>query len=419
MLPGTVLPAHSQSMRILLLTQWFQPEPQFKGLPLAKALRDRGHDVEVLTGFPNYPGGRLYPGYKIRLWQRETMDGIPVTRAALYPSHDQSSLRRIMNYASFALSSALLALSLKRPDVVYVYCPPMTAAAGAIALRFVRQVPYVIDIQDLWPDTLASTGMVKDGVLLKLVGAWSAIAMRYAGALVVLSPGFKRRLEQRNVRCPVHVIPNWAHPEIEAQKAAQLAKGASNPKIFNILFAGNMGKAQALGTVIEAARRLKHEAPHIRFTMIGGGVEVDHLRAASEAAGTTNIFFLPPRPVRDMGPIFSDADALLVHLRDDPLFSITIPSKTQAYLAIGRPILMGVRGDAADMVEAANAGIAFTPENADSLAEAAIRLSSMTPAARTEMGQAGATYYEKYLAFQHGVERLEDVLSNVASITQP
>jgi colanic acid biosynthesis glycosyl transferase WcaI len=402
-------------MRILLLTQWFQPEPNFKGLPLAIALRESGHDVEVLTGFPNYPGGKLYQGYRLKLWQRETMDGITVNRAVLYPSHDQSAIRRIFNYASFAVSSLILSFWIKRPDVVYVYCPPMTAAAGALALRMFRKVPYVIDVQDLWPDTLASTGMVRSGLVMRLVGAWSAFAMRHAAALVVLSPGFKRRLLERHVQCPIHVIPNWAPPEIEEQAKALPPKVASNETTLNILFAGNMGKAQALETVIGAAQRLIRDAPMIRFTLIGGGVDAEALRAASHAAGTENMVFLTPRPVTEMGSVFADADALLVHLRDDPLFSITIPSKTQAYLAMGRPILMGVRGDAADMVEAAGAGLTFTPENAESLADAAIALLMMSDEARAAMGYAASKYYRQHLAFEHGVRSLEKVLVTAAA----
>jgi glycosyltransferase involved in cell wall biosynthesis len=402
-------------MRILLLTQWFQPEPNFKGLPFAKALIARGHEVEVLTGFPNYPGGTVYPGYRIRAWQRETMQGVAVTRAALYPSHDSSALKRILNYASFALSSALLAFTLRRPDVVYVYCPPMTAAAGAVALRLTRGVPYVIDVQDLWPDTLASTGMVGNGLVMRLVGAWTSFAMRRAARLVVLSPGFKRRIESRGIRTPIEVIPNWAPPEIEAQALRLGPAVAAGEPTFNIVFAGNMGKAQALETVIAAARRLKHEAPSIRFTLVGGGVELEPLRAASDAAGTDNIVFLPQRPASEMEPVFAAADALLVHLRDDPLFAITIPSKTQAYLAIGRPLLMGVRGDAADLTEAAGAGVAFEPEDADSLVAAVLRLVAMRPEERAEMGRAGAAYYRRHLAFDIGVDALEQALVSAVS----
>lgn len=400
-------------MRILMLTQWFQPEPQFKGLPLAKALTDLGHEVEVLTGFPNYPGGKVYPGYRIRLRHREKMEGVCVTRAALYPSHDRSAFRRILNYASFALSSALLAFTLRRPDVVYVYCPPMTAAAGAVALRLFRRVPYVVDIQDLWPDTLASTGMVNSRLLMGLVGVWSNLAMRFATRLIVLSPGFKLRLEERKIGTPIQVIPNWAPPEI-VEQAKELPRARARDGDFNILFAGNMGKAQALDIVIRAAERLKHEASHIRFTLVGGGVELDHLRHASELARVDNITFLPQRPVKQMGAVFADADALLVHLRDDPLFGITIPSKTQAYLAMGRPILMGVRGDAAALVDAAGAGITFAPEDADALAAAAKRLAAMTQQERDAMGRRGAAFYREHLSFNKGVEALESALVQAA-----
>lgn len=405
---------HSMTVRILLLTQWFQPEPQFKGLPLAQALIARGHDVEVLTGFPNYPGGTVYPGYRVQAWQRETMDGVRVTRAALYPSHDRSALRRILNYASFALSSAMLALTMRRPDVVYVYCPPMTAAAGAVTLRLIRGVPYVIDIQDLWPDTLASTGMVSNGMLLRLVGIWSALAMNCAGQLVVLSRGFKTRLATRGVRRPITVIPNWAPPEVVAL-AQDLPPRPHDSATFNVVFAGNMGKAQALDTVIEAAQRLKHEAPVVRFILVGSGVEVDRLRAASAALNTDNVVFLPQRRIDEMGSIFADADALLVHLRDDPLFAVTIPSKTQAYLAVGRPILMGVRGDAATLVEAAGAGLIFAPEDVDSLVAATKALLAMTPAAREDMGNAGAAYYREQMGFDKGVDALAEVLTAAAS----
>lgn len=396
-------------MRILLLTQWFQPEPTFKGLAFAKALQLRGHDVEVLTGFPNYPGGKVYSGYRVRAVQREMMDGIRVTRGALYPSHDQSAFHRILNYCSFAVSTTLLALTLRRPDVVYVYTPPMTAAAAAVALRLLRRVPFVVDVQDLWPDTLAATGMVRHGWMMKAVGAWTNFVFRRAERIVVLSPGFKRSLEARGLGRSITVIPNWAPHEIVEQALALPSPNQHKPG-FNILFAGNMGHAQALGVVVEAAKRLRDLAPDIRFSLIGGGVERDGLRTASEAAGLDNVVFLEPRHPKDMGPVFADADALLVHLRDDPLFAITIPSKTQAYLVVGKPILMGVRGDAAAVVEEAAAGLVFEPEKADALVDAILRLRAMPIEARDAMGRAGAAYYHDRMSFEAGVTAMDDVL---------
>ena len=187
-------------MRILMLTQWFDPEPTFKGLAFAKELVRLGHEVEVLTGFPNYPGGELYEGYKIRLIQRENIDGISVLRVPLYPSHDGSALRRIANYVSFAFSAAFIgALLVKPADVMYVYHPPATVGFAASVIGMVRRIPFVYDIQDLWPDTLAATGMLNNPSILKLVDSGCRFIYRHAAKIVVLSPGFKEMLITRGV----------------------------------------------------------------------------------------------------------------------------------------------------------------------------------------------------------------------------
>ena len=146
-------------MKILILSQWFDPEPDFKGLLFARELVARGHEVEVLTGFPNYPGGKIYPGYRIRPWARERLDGIDVLRVALYPSHNNSGLHRIFNYVSFFISAAVFGTALiRKPDVMYVYHPPITVGFAATVIGFLRRAPFVYDIQDLWPDTVAASG---------------------------------------------------------------------------------------------------------------------------------------------------------------------------------------------------------------------------------------------------------------------
>lgn len=402
-------------MRILIITQWFQPEPHFKGLAFAKALQAKGHDVEVLTGFPNYPGGKVYPGYRVRLRQREVMDGVPVTRAYLYPSHDRSALRRVANYVSFAISSTLYALFVRKPDVVYVYTPPMTAALPAVVLRMLRGIPFVPDIQDLWPDTLAATGMLNNRRLLALIGWWTDFALRRAAGIVVLSDGFRRRLQERGITVPIVVIPNWAPPEIVDVAAALPPPSPVRTGQFNILFAGNMGKAQGLETVLQAAAMLRDEDAPVRFTMVGGGIEREPLQQRAASLKLDNIVFHAPRHPSQMGEMFADADALLVHLRDDPLFEITIPSKTQAYLAIGRPILMGVRGNAATMVEQAGAGLTFDPDNPEALVAAIRTLLAKTPEGRLALGRAGAAYYREHLAFDIGIEAMERCLARAAA----
>jgi colanic acid biosynthesis glycosyl transferase WcaI len=394
-------------MRILYISQYFDPENHFKASPFACELRRRGHEVRVITGFPHYPGGKVYPGYKVRPWQREVLHDIPVLRVALYPSHDRRALARIATYASFGVTAAIGAVVLDwRPDVVYAYHAPATVALAAIAMRTLRRVPFVYDINDLWPDSLTATGMVNSGAILGVVDWWCRITYRNASRIVVIAPGLKRALVQRGVPADkVSVIYNWCD-----QKSLVPPDVAPDPSFedhFVVLFAGNIGIAQRLDTVLEAARHLASSAPQVRFVIVGGGVAENALREQAQIENLRNVVFLGHRPPREMGPLFARANALLVHLKADPLFEISIPSKTQAYLAAGKPILMGVRGDAADLVRNAEAGFQFEPEDSVSLVEAIHKLIALPESARFKMGESGRRYYERYLSLEAGVTAYE------------
>ena len=396
-------------MRILILSQWFDPEPSFKGMPFAKELERRGHQVEVLTGFPNYPGGKLYPGYHVRLWQRERIDGIPVLRVPLYPSHDRSAFGRAMNYGTFALSAAIGSAFVKRPDVVYVYHPPATIGLPAVALRLLRGVPVVYDVQDLWPDTVAATGMVNNPAALRLLGRWCRFVYRKADRLVVLSPGFKAALVQRGVpEAKIEVIYNWCDEAAIAQNGHRTTPLGA-PGEFTVLFAGTMGFAQGLDAVLDAARICATSVPRARFVFVGGGADRERLERTAAEKPFSNVRFLPRQSVGEIGKFLAGADVLLVHLKDDPLFEITIPSKTQAYMAAGRPILMGIRGDAANLIQRSGAGIACKPENPASIAAGVAELASADPTRLAEMGRAGRDYYNRELSLAAGVNRFERV----------
>ncbi|HEY9175919.1 MAG TPA: glycosyltransferase family 4 protein [Verrucomicrobiae bacterium] len=397
-------------MRILILSQWFDPEPSFKGLQFAQALQARGHSVQVLTGFPNYPGGKIYPGYRVRLWQREVLRGIPVLRVCLYPSHSRSAIGRILNYLSFALSSSVLGPLLAKPaDVAYVYHPPATVGLPALALKYLRRIPFVYDVQDLWPDTLAATGMVNALMALRLVGRWCQFVYAAASRVTVLSPGFKQRLSERGVPADkIRVIYNWTHTIPPAAPDPALADALDGG--FVVLFAGNLGAAQGLDTVLDAAKLAQNRHPSVRFVFVGSGVEEPRLRQRVATEGLANVLFLGRRPPEAMGGVYAWASALLVHLRDDPLFDITIPSKTQAYLAMGKPILMGMRGDAADLVRAAGAGIVFTPGQPAALVQALEKLLAMPESERQRIGESGRAYYEANLSMVAGVRAFEEEL---------
>lgn len=410
-------------MRILLLSQFFAPEPNFKGLPFARELTRQGHEVEVLTGFPNYPGGKVYSGYKIRPWQREVMKGITVNRVPLYPSHDKSAVRRIANYTSFALSaSAIGPFLVKKPDVVYVYHPPGTVGLPAMSLKALRGCPLVYDIQDLWPDSVTSSGMMNNRIVASALARWCRFSYSRMNRVVVLSPGFRDTLIQRGVPAEkIDVIYNWAdEAKLRGAKGTeQLRRELCMEDSFNVVFAGTMGILQKLDTVLEAARICADTVPNARFYFVGGGIDKSRLEERSREMRLPNVRFLPRQPMETIGGILSMADILLVHLKDNPLFRITIPSKTQAYLAMGRPILMAVDGDAADLVARADAGVICPPENADAMAAAVKRMYELGPSRREAMGANGKAFYDNHLSLKVGVERFERVFYSAIAGSTP
>ena len=402
-------------MKILLHTQWFDPEPTFKGLLFAKTLRDAGHNVEVLTGFPNYPGGKVYDGYKISFYQKETIDGIIVHRVPLYPSHDNSALKRVFNYISFATTSFIFGLiKTRKIDVIYSYHPPLTASLSAIFLGLVKRVPVVVDVQDLWPDTLAATGMIKNQRVLSVVDKVCRFIYRLSAKVVVLSPGFKRKLISRGVpEDKIEVIYNWCDEQAITNFSECDLELPLNGNL-NLLFAGNLGFAQGLPAVVKAAEILKNNGTPVNIVFLGDGVAKNDAINMSQKLELDNVFFLPRVPMSQVGSLLSAADILLVHLNDDELFKITIPSRTQTNLAIGKPIIMGVNGDAAQLVLESGAGIVCEPNNAESLANAINEMAQKTSVEREAMGQAGKNFYYENLSLEKGVQYFVDIFKVVA-----
>lgn len=402
--------------RLLLITQWFDPEPTFKGLIFAQELVRKGFCVEVVTGFPNYPGGKLYPGYKIKWIQREFIDGVHVTRLPLYPNHNHSVIKRVLNYCSFALSVFFYGVFLaKRADVMYVYHPPLTVGVAASFIRSLRRIPLVCDIQDIWPDTLRATGMLNSPRLLKLINMVCNWVYCHVDRIVVLSPGFKRLLVERNVpESKIDIIYNWANEKSLISPKGSLPLNFPQISEFKIIFAGNIGKAQALDAVLDAAKILQNRKSKIYFIIMGGGVEVSRLQDYAQNLGLDNLVFLPPVPMSEVGTTLDAADVLLVHLKKDPLFEITIPSKTQAYMAVGKPLLMAVDGDSADLVKQANCGLIAKSENSQSIADAAESLANMCSSDLQNMGERASQFYEENLAMKVGVNKFSVIFKTLA-----
>ncbi len=406
-------------MRILLLTQWFDPEPTFKGLAFARELTRLGHQVQVLTGFPNYPGGKVYRGYRVRLLQRERIDGIDIIRVPLYPSHSRSPAGRIANYLSFALSASVVgAFTARRPNVIYAYHPPATVGLPALLLRALFGAPLVYDVQDLWPDTVAATGMLASGRAMRLLSRGCAVIYAHSDHITVLSDGFKTALVARGVpEDKVTVIHNWCDEAQIVDRAEMPGPSTLGEWTgrFLVIFAGTMGAAQALDSVLAAAGLVASTRPDVQFLFIGGGTEVARLTSKVVDLGLTNVSFLPRVPFSAISPVLNRADALLVHLKDDPLFRITIPSKTQAYMATGRPILMAVGGDAAALVRQAGCGITCGPENPVELADAVERLAAMSTEQRQVLGDNGRRFYRSSSSLRVGAQQFESLFRRLHS----
>jgi colanic acid biosynthesis glycosyl transferase WcaI len=404
-------------MRFLGLSQWCWPEPDVRVLPLARGLVKRGNQVTVLTGLPNYPQGKIYPGYRAQPWQWETHDGVRVLRLPLVPDHSRSSLWRSLSYLSFAASTCTLGPWLcGQADAMFVYHPPLTVGLPAMWISLLRRIPYVFEVQDMWPETLLTTGMANSHLLYHGVGALAKLVYRRAAAITVISPGFKRNLIEKGVPAgKIHVIPNWADDALyrPLQPDPKLKRESGMEGRFNVVFAGNMGPAQALGTVLDAAQGLR-DLLDVQFVFIGDGIQKPELQARVREAELKNVRFLDRQPAERMAEYYALADVLLVHLQRDPLFEITIPSKTQAYLACGKPILMAVRGDAAEIVRSAGAGLVCPAENPTAMAEMVRQFYSMPSAQLQEMGKRGRKVFLEQFSQEALLERFEQLLTSVA-----
>lgn len=404
-------------MRIVTLSQHYAPEPcDLRAHALGRELVVRGHRVTALCGLPNYPYGKLYDGYRQRLWTREEMDGVRVFRLPIFPDHSLSTKRRAMHYLSFAASASLLGSVLcGRADVMWVYHPPLTTSIPARWISRLRRIPFVYEIQDLWPDTLIASGVAADSRAIRWLEGVAAKVYRAASAIVVQSPGFRTKLIGRGVPAEKLVfVPNWADEDLFRPVARDPEVGASYGLRgrFNVMFAGNMGPAQALDTVLQAAALLTG-LPEVQVVLVGDGVCYERLK--TESRGLTNLRFLGRKPAGEMAGLYAWADVLLIHLRDEPLFRITIPGKTMSYLACGRPVLCAVAGDASQIVSDAKAGLLCPPENPEALAQAIRDLYRMPAEQREELGANGRMEFLRKYTKKVLVDTYERLLTDVAA----
>lgn len=398
-------------MRLLYLTQWFEPEPAFKGANFAEQLAAAGNDVEVATGFPNYPGGKIYPGHKIRPYKSAyTSGGLRVHRLALFPSHGQSSAGRAFNYLSFFLSSLMFGLLRgRRYDAVYVYHPPVTPSVAMALLSRICRFRLVIDIQDLWPDSAAASGMASP-LMVSLLDRLCNYVYRRADHIVVQSDGMRARLLERGVPpSKLTRIYNWATYE-DGDEAIPPQVASSFAGTINVVYGGNLGQAQALTRVVDAMAIARRLAPELRLHLFGDGIERKMLEKQQFERPEAGLVVHPPVSRKIMDRIFDRADILILHLKQDPLYEFTIPSKSQHYLACGKPIVAGVSGEVANFLHESGAAKVCSPEDSAAMATAFVELARMLPAQRAELGENGRTYYDNNFSASSAIRKTLQIL---------
>jgi len=395
------------------LTQWYAPEPITLPGEFASGLIALGWQARVLTGVPNYPTGSVQPGYSVWRPARDRVGGVPLLRTPLYPSHDRSTLRRVLNYATWAISASLSApFWLARSDVCLVYGSPITAAIPALALKRLRGIPYVVQVHDLWPDSIVGSGFTRPmPPIVERILNWVCRRLySEAAACVVISPGMAEILVDRGVAAErIHRIYNWADETLRSptpRSGILRARFGIDESTRVLVYAGNLGVAQGLGRWIEAV----HEVPECHLVLIGDGLEKPALVDLAERLGASNVHFHASVKPQGIPELVADADAQLVSLIDRPLFRSAMPSKLQSAFAAGSPVLASVAGDAAQAVRDAGAGIAVAPDDVAAMRAALGRFRSATPQELRQWGLGARAHYDAHMSRAVGLTALSGVL---------
>lgn len=394
-------------MRALVVSQYFWPE-SFRINAIVASLVERGIEVDVLTGKPNYPEGVVFAGYRAWGCQSELWKGATIHRVPLLP-RGRGGWRLAFNYLSFVVNGLLFApwmLRNKKFDVIFIYAPsPILQALPAMFIGWLKKCPVVLWVQDLWPESLSATGHVRNSVMLKWVEQVVRFIYRHTNLLLVQSKAFEAPVRALAADTAVVYYPNSVDDAFATPAQGEVPASDGLEEGFSVMFAGNIGTAQAVGVIVEAASLLKEHAD-IHFVILGDGSSREWMLKEVRRRGLTR-FHLPGRfPAETMPAFMQKASALLVTLSDRPIFAATVPNKVQAYMAAGRPIIACLNGEGARLVVESGAGLATPAEDPDALADSILRLCRQSPEERDRMGERGRNYYQKH--FNH--DRLVDQL---------
>lgn len=399
-------------MKILVVTQYFWPE-NFRINDLALSLKERGNDVVVLTGKPNYPQGKFYFNYSFFSNKREYWNEIKIYRSPVIPRGDAGGIRLMINYLSFAFLNSITALSISEKfDKILVYEPsPVTVGFPAVLMKVRKKAPIYFWVQDLWPHSVTAAGGVNNKFVIRILDTLTKWIYKRCDTILIQSEAFRSIVESQGVaKEKIIFYPNSVESlfRISEPKAEILNK---LPEGFKIMFAGNIGESQDFETIIEAARIVALKNTNIKWIILGDGRKRQDVEQRINEIGLNNQFYLlGSYPVETMPDFFACADCLLVSLKRDYIFSLTIPSKIQSYLACGKPVLASLDGEGARIVEIAKAGLTVEAENPDKLAEKVLEFYKLSQLEREQMGANARKYFEENFERELLTNRLEEIL---------
>jgi glycosyltransferase involved in cell wall biosynthesis len=391
-------------MKLLVLTQYYPPEvgaPQTRLSAMARALLDLGHRVEVLTGMPNYPVGRIFPGYRGKAMMREILDGVSVRRSWLFPAMG-AGVGRLASYASFSATSVLGLVGAAKPSVVFVESPPLTLVVPAAGAARAWSVPLIVNVADLWPATPVELGLMSDGRTVALARRLESWAYRRADVVTAVTQGIGQELRERGVDSDRSAfLPNGVDtdrfgPHLKSED--RVAAAGLDPTKPLALYVGTIGYVHGLDVVLDAAEDLRRRAG-VQIAFVGDGSERERLERSARDRGLDAVRFLGPMPPEAVAPVLASATVALSCLRDLPMMRYVRPSKLLPAMASGVPVVYSGRGEGAEMVTSAEAGVVTDPGDGVALADAIEALAHDRERA-ARLGANGRSYVERHLTWE-------------------
>ncbi|MBD5216017.1 MAG: glycosyltransferase family 4 protein [Bacteroidales bacterium] len=398
-------------MKILIVSQYFYPE-NFKCNDMAFELQKRGHEVTVLTGIPNYPKGKYFDGYGIFKKRKEILYNVEVHRSFLIPRGKGGGVSLALNYLSYTLFASFKALTMgfkRKFDVIIVHEPsPILVGIPAIIIKRIQKIPLYFWVLDLWPESLTAAGGIANKTILRAFEKLTIWIYKNSTVLLIGSKGYRQSINKKgDFDNKIKYFPNWVEESLNNNTAP--IKQILYPDGFNIVVAGNMGDAQDLPHVLDAMLLLKGKPINLIF--IGDGRKKYFVEQFSAAHKMDNqIICLGRHPLEQMPSFFSKADILFMSLKDEPIFALTVPSRLQAYMSAGKPVVAMINGEGAELIKESDCGWSVPAEDSKSLAKLFDELSKMDKCILSTKGQNGKAYSDTHFKFSSCIDNLENYI---------